>query len=482
MRSSFISEPLLEFHAGTHIDIRYGLANLGPLELRDVPEPRPVRVGIVGSPETIEGIRGWLERCSTGVEAPLVRHPHTAPPFPGFTAESPLAAKLVFDARTERAIADSKFTALASGMKEAAAEAAVELFLAELRHIAERGRVDVIICALSKAMLDVTGDGADAAAVADDEDGGAEEPLAAVRWRRVDFRQLLKAQSMEIGVPIQIVKPPTWGGRGGKRTQGQLQDEATRAWNFFTALYYKSGGTLWRLVRDPHAVTSCFVGVSFFRSPEDDLLRTSVAQVFNELGQGVVVRGGTAQISKDDRQPHLNEDAARDLLVDALQTYRREHRTLPARVVVHKTSKFSQPELDGMAAALASERVSSGDFLSVYDSLTRLFRRGSYPPLRGTFLSLDDNTHVLYTRGSVEFFETYPGAYVPTPLGFRCDRTFETPRFLAEEMLALTKLNWNNTQFDGREPITLRAARQVGDILKWLDEDAHVEPRYGFYM
>lgn len=36
----------------------------------------------------------------------------------------------------------------------------------------------------------------------------------------------------------------------------------------------------------------------------------------------------------------------------------------------------------------------------------------------------------------------------------------------AAEILALTKMNCNNTQFDGGEPITIRAARHVADILR----------------
>jgi hypothetical protein len=43
-------------------------------------------------------------------------------------------------------------------------------------------------------------------------------------------------------------------------------------------------------------------------------------------------------------------------------------------------------------------------------------------------------------------------------------------------------MNWNNTQFDGGEPITVRAARQVGDILKQIQDDEPVQARYGFYM
>jgi hypothetical protein len=32
-------------------------------------------------------------------------------------------------------------------------------------------------------------------------------------------------------------------------------------------------------------------------------------------------------------------------------------------------------------------------------------------------------------------------------------------------------MNWNGTQFDGALPITLKAARQVGDILKCVPDD-----------
>lgn len=122
------------------------------------------------------------------------------------------------------------------------------------------------------------------------------------------------------------------------------------------------------------------------------------------------------------------------------------------------------------------------DLVSVRAPDAKLFRRGAYPPLRGTFLALDSRAQILYTRGSVVFFGTYPGMYVPQPLGIRCDHTESTPRALAEEVLALTKMNWNNTQFDCHDPITVRAARQVGKILKYVAPDEPVEPRYAHYI
>jgi hypothetical protein len=76
----------------------------------------------------------------------------------------------------------------------------------------------------------------------------------------------------------------------------------------------------------------------------------------------------------------------------------------------------------------------------------------------------------------------YPGWYVPRPLEFICEDTQTTPRKLAEEILALTKMNWNNTQFDNSMPITVRAARQVGAILKYLDRTSTTPTSYAYYM
>jgi hypothetical protein len=53
---------------------------------------------------------------------------------------------------------------------------------------------------------------------------------------------------------------------------------------------------------------------------------------------------------------------------------------------------------------------------------------------------------------------------------------------VAAEILALTKMNWNDTQFDGAESITVEAARRVGQILKYVEEGGRVAPRYSFYM
>ena len=238
----------------------------------------------------------------------------------------------------------------------------------------------------------------------------------------------------------------------------------------------------WRLVRNSSDPMACFVGVSFYQNLDRSAVLTSTAQVFNERGDGVIIRGGKARVSRVDRTPHLEEADAKSLLADALKRYRGEHRTLPARVVVHKSSTYTEGELAGFQAAIDEQNIDSADFITLQGSGTKLFRAGTYPPWRGTLLTLDEHSQVLYTRGSVEFFATYPGMYVPFPLWVRCQQVDHTPTDLAAEILALTKMNWNSSQFDNMEPITLRAAKQVGDILKHIPLDGHLEPRYSYYM
>jgi hypothetical protein len=137
---------------------------------------------------------------------------------------------------------------------------------------------------------------------------------------------------------------------------------------------YKAGGIPWRLLRDAAELTTGFVGVSFYRSLDGARLLTSVAQVFNEHGEGVIVKGGPAQLDKEDKTPHLSEPDAHALLKQAIQVYRREHRTSPARVVVQKTSRMTPEEPAGFDAAAQEHAIDTIELLFVRRSLTRVFR------------------------------------------------------------------------------------------------------------
>ena len=60
-----------------------------------------------------------------------------------------------------------------------------------------------------------------------------------------------------------------------------------------------------------------------------------------------------------------------------------------------------------------------------------------------------------------------------------CDSTIAQ---IAEEVFSLTKLNWNSTQINQRLPIPIRAARKVGEVLKYVAEGQAVSTDYRRYI
>lgn len=479
MKIAQLTEPELEFGGDLrHIDPRAGISAFGPADANAETAPRAIQLGLVGDAAGLDGLRGWLDRCRGEVSGKETHQQNLFPSWPGFDVDRAFRSTIVFDDRACREISQPQLRSLKRLPMAERVRELVEVYVREIESLADDGRVAVIVCIRPDELLDVDDDDAGT-----DDDEGQEQSAA-------DFHDLLKARAMRFNRPIQLVRPRTFGLAQRRRKMGrnagaplQIQDEATRAWNLHAALYYKAGGSPWRLRSARTEPTSCFVGISFFETLDGSSLHTGVAQVFNELGDGVVVRGGQAKRSKRDRQVHLAEADANELLGEALERYRQYHHTLPARVVVHKSSAFNDAESSGFFAAADTRGIHATELVWIpRREDVRLFRLAANPPLRGSLLSLTDEHHVLYTKGSVPYYATYPGMYVPQPIGLRLATVERSGRQLAEEVLALTKLNWNNTQFDGREPVTLRIADRVGSILRYLSPDQSMVARYAFYM
>ena len=491
MTLSMFQEPELEFgNHGRHIDVRHGISHFGPLDVGDSRAPTRIRVGLVGTAETISGVKDWFEYCKGGIDRKNSKLSNLFPLFPGFAEDVTFRASLVFHDRWCAPIGQREIDAvLAHSDGDQTVRQSVAMFVDHGQDLVQQGGPMVLVCAPPRDLLAAVDERGSSTRDTDELaiDESVETPIAH-RPPTISFHDLLKAEGMRLAVPIQMIRPGTYGGERGRKKGRRsglttaLQDEATRAWNIHTALYYKAGGIPWRLMRDIAELTTCVIGVSFYRTLDRARLLTSVAQVFNERGEGVIVKGGHAKLDKDDRTPHLSEKDAHALLANAIQVYRREHKTMPARVVIHKTSGITQEEARGFNAAAEDGAIDTIELLTVRRSSTRLFRHGTYPPLRGTFLRLAESSGLLYLKGSVDFFRVYPGVYVPRPLEFTVMQGEAPLEMHGREMLALSKLNWNNTQFDGGEPITVGAAKRVGDILKCTTEEGIVQPTFRFFM
>lgn len=457
--ATVIPEPQLEFGSGgRQIEQRRGILLHGPADVASDDRRSELRVGIVGPASHVGELANWLRSCSRGVDAKSSASTDLFPPFPGCTPTLGFLTELKLPKHAQRSLSRRRLRPISDAGSDAEkVRAAVAICASETRLIHDRESVDVVMV--------IRPDGVPQGVPTDGPTGG-------------DFHDLLKAAVADVRNPVQIIRPATWKGGAG------VEDQATCAWNLFTALYYKAGGKPWRLARDHSEPTRCYVGVSFTATEEGDELMTSVAQVFNELGDGVVVRGGLAQRSAEDRQPHLSSSDATSLLESALARYRQEHRTIPAAITLHKSSSFSDEEVEGFHRARDEERLSECELVWLTNSEGVRLSRGSayHPPLRGTLISLNEDEHALYTHGSIPFYKTYPGLYVPSPLGIRPVASDRDVSEIAAEVLALTKLNWNRARLDGRQPITLLTANRVGQILRHVPADSDPPSRYANYM
>jgi len=473
VRTHYIDEPYLEFGRGQELCPRRGITEHDVYDTRLMARRDKILVGAVGTSEALAKLDRWIERCATPIPARLSEKPKLFPAFCGFNSNLGFKSQLILYEETTRPLNNSDIQEIKDIPNwNQRVEAAVELYCQQVEFLARYRVVDVIVCIIPDELFDLIAKG-EVPPVEETIDGNQLDDLYEHNCRRA-----LKARTMHLGRPLQLLRELSLDANAPEQ-----QDEATKAWNFCTALYYKANKTVpWKLVTNINRPAVCFAGIGFYRSRDKKALHTSLAQVFDELGNGLILRGGQVDLSKDDRVPHLSAEQAYTLLKRALDEYELALNNSPGRLVLHKSSNYNRDEMDGFQQATKEMRVRTVDYVTILDTNLRLLRDGVYPPYRGTHIELDRSTHLLYTRGSVKYYETYPGKYVPQPLEVRLVETDESADVICAEILGLTKMNWNTTQFDRKYPITIECARKVGQIMKYVDPATEPQVSYSYYM
>jgi hypothetical protein len=309
----------------------------------------------------------------------------------------------------------------------------------------------------------------------------------------INLRRKLKANLIANprAIPIQLILESSIKG-----TKKSMQDLSMTAWNFTIANYYKSGSIPWTLRIEDR--DTCFIGVSFHKviNQDNNTLRSSIAQAFNYEGKGLVFVGKQFEwdikITKT-AAPHLSYDYAKDLIKNVIQTYQDYNDgRKPNRVVIHKTTDFWNSALhkdfcevegfhDGIKNQLGEDV--EIDMVTIKDSKIKLFREiGQYPVPRGTLLKIDDSTGVLYATGYIPYYDLYPGVHMPKALSIDIYEGDSTLRKICTEILALTKMNFNNCNYYDSLPITIRFAKRVGEIVQYFPLDSIPPNKYFFYM
>lgn len=493
-----IPEPYLEFNSSfLHPDKKTGIAEYGPFGRTDPAiHPDKIKAGIVGTRATSESCQKWINECKSYIETDRsktedleidemsdedIEHEELAkrdilvkglsPDFIGISSSTNFASEIITSERWISTFQDREAKSIADKESDVErVEKAADLLSEHIEQIATATpHPDIILVAIPETLLKSS--------------TSAKLP----NGNYLNLRRILKARSMKWGVPIQIFRENTLLGKGKS-----LQDKATRAWNFAMALYFKCGGVPWKghgLEED-----TCYIGISFYNTEDSrgrNILRSGVAQAFDYLGQGIILRGDPFEWDSDEygRTPHLKRAEAYNLITNTLTEYKRIRRLPPKRVVIHKSSRYwgeqhaEYNELEGFMEGIENVNPDASiDLLTLQKSDIRLAREGQYPPIRGTYALIEDSIPIIYTHGFTPYFDTYPGVHVPEPWSILESHGDSGPRELATELLALTKMNVNNAAFSDGVPITLAFSNRVGDILKEVSPEMTIRSEYSFYM
>lgn len=494
MRAWVEKEPYIAFGRGDrHVDPKAGLWLYGPILAtgQDYPSPAVVNVGVVGSPSTISKTVQWVSRLNGKIESGS-DNSILFPVFPGFPKA--FKAKLQTFESIQESIRESDVRRIAEleDRRERVVQAA-DTYRNRLMSLdSSEPRPDVIICSIPRAFEDycsstkphevrMTPAERRRAQLRKEgqklitDFGDEVVPVVDTEMRGSNLRARIKRFAMDYTFPTQLLRESTLD------PGGTTQPIGTVAWNFCIALHFKAGGYPWRLAEFKE--DTCHVGVSFYRERGFDpqTMGTSVAQVFDKTGEGLVIRGATVSWDRSDwRSPHLDEPSARALMREVLESYHVRSGRYPSRIVVHKSSRFWEDELQGFEKSLPDG--ASADFLALEEGNMRAVRDGEYPPLRGTVVEFGGTGSLIYTMGYVPYLETYPGHHIPSPMHILEHHGETTLQKLANEILSLTKLNWNNSQFCTGVPVTLGFSRRVSTVLAEIPETKKLQHSYRYYM
>lgn len=480
-----LHEPMLLFRHGQAMeDPRDGLTLFGPL---DEGRPYGIHAGVIGTKGGIARFKQWVDK----IQGPISNNPPllSRPPFPGFEAifripwktepvleievsEEELNKSFLVDDKHQRVYktVDVFSGRIAEALRQQ--EEKVDIWFVMIpdevyKYCRPKSSVEKTLQIDSKNRMSLK----QAKNLLVEPSLFQEENLAATPYYyEVDFHNQLKARLLEHKVPVQIIRESTIAHldflkKSGKPKRDLDKLQSAVAWNIATTAFYKTGGRPWKLGSIREGV--CYIGLVFKRDDtgNDEKSACCAAQMFLDSGDGVVFKGavGPWYNSRKDSY-HLRRDAAKELVSLAVNSYKKEKGVPPKELFLHGRVRFDDEEWKGFQDAVDSSTNLVGIRIKGTETL-KLYRKGDYPILRGLAFLQDKRNAYLWTKGFIPRLQTAPVREVPNPLLIEICRGDADMETVLNDIMSLTKLNYNACIFSDGLPITLKFADAVGEIL-----------------
>lgn len=319
----------------------------------------------------------------------------------------------------------------------------------------------------------------------------------ACRTPTFDAHDFVKAISALEGIPTQVVNDRTFS----------FSYAASRSWRLAIAQYVKAGGIPWKLAPIPGVPEStAFIGLAYaFRGdPQEGHFVTCCSQVFDSDGGGMQFVAYEAADPITDveavrRNPFLSRSDMRAVLARSLRVYQsRNGGAVPRRAIVHKLTPFTEGELAGAADAFAGVSELEcleittdvrwrGVWLDAPSSRSQLSRAQGYPVPRGTMVHLSGTAVLLWGAGDAP--EVSAGSHfyqgqksIPRPLLLKRHAGSGPLEISSAEVLALTKMDWNNDALYDPAPVTVQYSKRLAKTIANVPDLPNGEYPYRMFM
>lgn len=263
-------------------------------------------------------------------------------------------------------------------------------------------------------------------------------------------------------------------------------------WGLSTSLYAKSSGVLWQPVALNNS--TAFIGVSYAQSKSKGIY-IGCSQLFDSTGTGMrLLLRKISDPAFHRNNPFMKCDEARIMMSSLREQYYNADPTARLnRIVIHKTTHFTQEEIRGFTQAL--EGIDDIELLQIQEfSAWRAIRFDSditkgahnFAIKRGTVIPLNSDSFLIWTHGCIIHDELkgtlnyYKGGRgIPAPLLVKRFYGKASGDTLAREILMLSKMNWNSGDSLYKQlPVTLDFAKTLSRMAK--QDEAIYNKAYDF--
>lgn len=304
----------------------------------------------------------------------------------------------------------------------------------------------------------------------------------ATRGENFDAHDVLKGLGAQYNIPTQVLNDRAF----------TFTHKASLAWRLATALYVKAAGTPWKLAPVSGVPEgTAYIGLAYALRGDQSQAHyvTCCSQVFDMDGGGMQfvafeARDPVADVEEARRNPFLTREDMRAVLARSLKIYQQRNEGLPRRLVIHKTTSFKEPELAGVFDATAGIdeveciEVSTtscwrGVWLVESGRSDRPTMPANYPVPRGTAVVRSPNSAWVWVAGNQPAVSNKNDYYqgkksIPKPLHLIRHSGKGPLEQSCLEVLALTKMDWNNDALYDPVPVSIRysqlLARTIANV------------------